>query len=501
VVPISLEQIQKPVFFLFNLESFFNPLFSIYFSKGPIINQAIIRTDRFTMTVKLFQGQSFDEYIEINHYIKQIPGNTEMITRYGINSNSKKPFKLYSFDGFRFEHVELKNVGIPAKYFPSVGGGLIRYQDSQLIVLTDHTMGMTGIDNQIEFMIHRRLSQDDGRGMSQANDDTSELSFRTLLKYDSFSEDDSHGVDMIPVLKRSFILNNPLSLYIAEMGAINFKKKSFDPIYNINNNLQILTLQNYDYSSDDIILRIQNLSPDKPIEFNMNTLFTPSLFRIHSIREKSLNTIYDIPHGRTIHHYRKKWQEGELKIFDYSTKIAKTQIDNQNAEEEGVFISQAALNEEKTAGKKKLLSITERRKYYLNPKSIGTYIIVMEKKGENYDLFDIKKNNHGGPKYKPTKNDKPENQIPNNEKPNIPNEGDKPKPPVENDEEEEIKLQHQTPTQGIDINPSGSNNKNLNFLYLIYVPFIFVGCSLCFLIYLFFRKNKFFSTSRPVHND
>jgi hypothetical protein len=110
--------------------------------------------------------------------------------------------------------------------------------------------------------------------------------------------------------------------------------------------------------------------------------------------------VYDIPHGKTIHHYRRKWNEGEFKVFDFTTTVARTQLDNQNAEEEGVFISQAALDAKKTSSKK-ILSLPnsnnddKKFKFYLNPKTIGTYLVFIDTNQNNIYLFNFKNKNNG----------------------------------------------------------------------------------------------------------
>jgi hypothetical protein len=48
------------------------------------------------------------------------------------------------------------------------------------------------------------------------------------------------------------------------------------------------------YASDDIVLRIQNLSPTKSTSFKISEIFDPKYFRITSVREKSLSLIYGI---------------------------------------------------------------------------------------------------------------------------------------------------------------------------------------------------------------
>lgn len=144
-------------------------------------------------------------------------------------------------------------------------------------------MGVTALKDELEFMIHRRLNQDDGRGMSQANSDASDLTFTIYVSYK-----ETKGVNMIEIHKKSHSINNPLSLYWIEKDSKKILKE-FLPLKE-QLDLQIISLQTKDYSGDDILLRIHNLNPISKVKVDMNQIFNQ--YEISNIREKSLSLIY-----------------------------------------------------------------------------------------------------------------------------------------------------------------------------------------------------------------
>lgn len=364
---------------------FSNTLYSIFISNGPLLNQAIITTDRMILNIRLFSHQDIAEYIEIVHFIKPIPGNTELVTRFGIN-NGGQSGDLYSFDGLKFLKREIhQNAPIAGRFYPSVAGALYKFSESQVTVFTQQSMAFTAYPNEIEFMIHRRLNSDDGRGMSQPNADASEFRFKILLNYKTFKPDEPKGINMITIHQKSHSVNNPVTAYVTKN--LNFRSQIFSPLNDIDPRLQIINFQILNYATDDILLRIQNLSPTKTITFKIQDLFDPT-FKLTSIREKSLNLIFDIPHGKTIHTFRTHFKQGETNIFDFTSKLDKGGVDNsQNTEEEGVFISSAALEEKNTGGRRIQSIPSEKSKFTLLPNQIGTYVISIELVGKESGII------------------------------------------------------------------------------------------------------------------
>lgn len=61
---------------------------------------------------------------------------------------------------------------LPANYYPMVGQSALIDGEVQLALVSDRTVGVASMTaGQVELMLHRRCSQDDGRGMGEALDD------------------------------------------------------------------------------------------------------------------------------------------------------------------------------------------------------------------------------------------------------------------------------------------------------------------------------------------
>jgi hypothetical protein len=366
--------------------AFANPFFSIFISTGPLLTQAVVHTNRLQMHVRLFKDSEISDYIEIVHHVETIPANTEMVTRIGVNSDGKDG-DVYTFDGLKFlKRFIHPNAPIAGKFYPSVAGALYRFPKSQVTVLTQQTMGLTSTKDELEFMVHRRLMNDDGRGMSQANDDASDLRFKLLLNYKSWRETEAHGINMIKIHQKSHSVNNPVTAYVTE--STEFKKNLFQPLREVDPRLQIINFGVLSQASDDFIIRIQNLSPTKSTTFKMSEIFDP-MFKITSVREKSLNLIYDVPHGKTIHAFRHHFKGEQSSIFDFTSDVGKANTDtSQNTEEEGVFISSAAIEEKSTGGRKTLsVDVVDESTFTLSPGFIGTYVISLELNGEESGII------------------------------------------------------------------------------------------------------------------
>jgi hypothetical protein len=157
-----------------------NNLQAIYSTSGKLFSQIIVVTQRFTMTYRLYE-----EWIDTRYDIQPIPGNTELTTRFYTGTGEAQNSKLIVYDGMNFvKRVVNEKAPHAGHYFPSTAGAIYTESGSQLTVLTAQTMAVTKDGNAIQFLIHRKLMSDDGRGMSQANNDDSPLyGLRFLMTY------------------------------------------------------------------------------------------------------------------------------------------------------------------------------------------------------------------------------------------------------------------------------------------------------------------------------
>jgi hypothetical protein len=130
--------------------------------------------------------------------------------------------------------------------------------------------------------------------------------------------------------------------------------------------LHILTFNSRDYSSDDVILRIQNFSPVQDVTIDLEKLFKHDYLSFVNIRKKSLNIVFDLPHGHSIHDYRPKIKAGNEIVFSMTANVMSKFGVSQNTQEEGVFLSDEALANAKkmqekesrvTQGQRKILAL------------------------------------------------------------------------------------------------------------------------------------------------
>lgn len=151
----------------------------------------------------------------------------------------------------------------------------------------------------------------------------------------------------------------------------------------MNENLQVITLQVKDFASDDIVLRLHNLNPLHPIR-NVdlkNGILMHDMFALDSIRQKSLSLLFDIPLGGDIHKQRLNYPNDDVIQFRFTDKVARSSRDAQNTDEEGVFLSDDAL---RLAGRKPLqLAGGIHNSYTLDipPNGIRSFVFTLQPTG------------------------------------------------------------------------------------------------------------------------
>lgn len=199
---------------------------------------------------------------------------------------SGKQAKLITFDGLQFlKRMIYEKAPLASRFYPVVAGAMIQIQESQLNVVIPQTMGATVTGNELELMVHRRLMSDDGRGMSQANNDDSSIQFSMLISYSKTNENNL----WVNLHSASHSLNNPLTTYKTEQHAT--LSTSFRPLVNdLDPSLKLVSLKPRDYAGDDLVLRVHNVNHATPKRFQLDQLF-PRM-ALGSLREKSLSLMF-----------------------------------------------------------------------------------------------------------------------------------------------------------------------------------------------------------------
>jgi len=376
-------------------------------NRGPLFEEAIIRGNYYSYSVRVFKHAQLDNrFIELNYDIAPLQGNHELVTRLAVFKPNSAPQQLdgasssphlITFDGLQFlKRKVYDRAPLAGHFYPAVAGAMLlvnpqhqqQHQQSiasQLSVLIPHCMAVTAVDNELEFMIHRRLLSDDGRGMSQANNDDAALQFTMLMSYDSHSE----FADVWPNLHaKSHILNNPITIYKSEFSdylTSSFKPVTFDSISNggasnhgdennkqvtgqtstDSNFVQIISMKPRDYASDDIVIRLHNFDHTMHKQVQLSQLFNRKLFQLESVRQKALSLMFDVKMTgdaklkRTIdiHQQRLSFLRDNVLSYSIVDDVVSSRSDAQNTQEEGVFLSDEAIRLAAAAAARKPLAL------------------------------------------------------------------------------------------------------------------------------------------------
>lgn len=246
---------------------------------------------------------------------------------------------------------------------------------ASLTVLNSHSVGC-GSQNEghIEFMVHRQLNQDDGRGLSEAVRDASRPEVRLWFKLGPSNE----GKSMFEL--QQLRQNNPLHVLFSansestlggdDMPTLNF----FSPMrVELPPYIHVMSFLVRDGTTDDVVLRLRSLSNSAqtftlPANGDGDQRFFSNL-NIERLSESTLTS-----------NYRSNKFEDPL-VFTTSTETvdeATKSLGNlrekqasQNTEEEGVFLSKSALERSR-----KILGIAE-PEFNVGPGDIATYTLVL----------------------------------------------------------------------------------------------------------------------------
>lgn len=320
-------------------------------SKGPVMEQVIVKTSQLIMMVRLFHDPSCSPFFELFLDINTIPANTELVARFALQADdATKIGKFFTYDGLNFvRRTIVDKAPLGAKFYPSVNGAVLQSEISSLTVLTDHTMASTAINNELEFLIHRRLKRDDYRGINEPNNDESSVSFRFFVGYDSPSDNVWKLAE-----QKSRELNFPLTALLSEKSK-ELSSNEFKPL--VSRDVPIISFKAKSFMSHEVILRTLNY---KMIEH----IFNPKQIEVDVNGQKSLNLRDDISYERL------SWKAGHTIQFPWLIDNAVKITESQNTQEEGVFLSDEAVR----AASRKMLSTDSN---YTPASKIYTFLITL----------------------------------------------------------------------------------------------------------------------------
>lgn len=200
------------------------------------------------VTTRLYSNPQL--YMDVTYRIGPLPGNHELISRFEtaiatdkgqiatdnngwavMNRKERRPGTIARSDaGPTDDHFE----PVAANYYPAVYSSFLHPPNggAHFAIVTDRTHGVASVDKgALEMMLHRRLLQDDSRGLDQALNDTSIV---TLNQRFVFASDIYTGT----TLRYHYALetNYPLALFYSPVGGDAYNSK-FTSAFNASHEL------------------------------------------------------------------------------------------------------------------------------------------------------------------------------------------------------------------------------------------------------------------------
>jgi len=303
--------------------------------------------------------------------------NQELVIRFSTSLQNGQEF--HTHNGMQFIKRQRVNDPIPANFYPMVTGMRMADTDNsrRVTMWSDHTMGCgSQATGEVEFMVHRSLNQDDGRGLGQGVVDTSRVEVPLWLAADKPSQSPD---DTLFFRRISLRMNNPVQMvYGAPGGAAGVSASSDDntvqgyqakflTVYQplgqalssassegLPPDVHLLTLAARDSISDDVILRLQSLVPSTNWQLPVSSLFSSRLgYKPSQLRATTLTANQELPvsiYPKPRLTFAADTDSGSGgSLWGFIKGVAAhagggTSGERQNTDEEGVFISQAALD-------------------------------------------------------------------------------------------------------------------------------------------------------------
>ncbi|XP_047167548.1 probable alpha-mannosidase At5g13980 isoform X2 [Vigna umbellata] len=244
--------------------------------RGPIVHEVHQQIDSWIyQTTRLYKGK---EHAEVEFIVGPIPIDDgvgkEIATEIKTNLASSKTFYTDSNGRDFIErvrdyrkdwHLEV-NQPVAGNYYPINLGIYLKDKRKEFSILVDRAVGGSSImDGQLELMVHRRLLEDDSRGVAEALNETVCIrntctGLTVLGKYYFRIDPVGEGARW----RRSFgqEIYSPLLLAFSESDAHRGEShvttfSGIDSSYNLPDNVAIITLQ--DLGDDKVLLRLAHL--------------------------------------------------------------------------------------------------------------------------------------------------------------------------------------------------------------------------------------------------
>jgi len=300
-------------------------------------------------------------------------------------------------------------------YYPSISIAMLRHtsEDLQFTVISSQSMGTTSYcDGGLEMMLHRSLGQDDGRGLGEGVKESNIASIQQWILVGTVENAELSRRRLSLQQDHPLTAITPTQLPSGFLWPNHFVNSYIPLERTLPSNVHLLSLRARDAVSSEVALRLVNIAEGTAAVAAPASVL-PQDFQ--SAAAVKLDQLFSTSGGWTIEHPRERSvslnygaEEVEHRVrYDSTLGILQMNIDfskkkkgsSQNTNEEGVFISQVALDkmERKSEGQlRKLLSIEDnsydseqREDEPLDRLDDETaYDKAVEQRGQNRRIFD-----------------------------------------------------------------------------------------------------------------
>eukprot|EP01114_Cavostelium_apophysatum_P015022 TRINITY_DN4014_c0_g1_i1.p1 TRINITY_DN4014_c0_g1~~TRINITY_DN4014_c0_g1_i1.p1 ORF type:complete len:832 (+),score=225.18 TRINITY_DN4014_c0_g1_i1:499-2994(+) len=243
-------------------------------------------------TIRLYNSglEITDRKIEIYHEIGPIDNGMELITQFNTNLNNAK--SIFTADnGLEVQNRTFNSTStqpIAGNYFPMVSSAYIQDQSAnlQLSLVSDSAHGCSSQSNGgIEVMLHRRLTNDDLRGLNQALNDQSVVTPTLWMLLDDFEKSAE--------LHRTLAVAQQFPLTVVQ--GTSPVQSNFRPVQApLPPNVHLMSFRAVEWNTSAVIVRLQHIFAvgehsvlSQPAVVDLGSLFT-SPFSVSDITEMNL---------------------------------------------------------------------------------------------------------------------------------------------------------------------------------------------------------------------
>lgn len=199
----------------------------VVITKGPLVEDVtVIRENFLVHKYRILNTKThLDDAISIVNEIDFGPSNSntniEMFMKIKTSlKNGKEPEFFTDQNGFHWQQRQkISNLGIEANYYPITSCTFLQDNTARLSLITNHAQGAASLnEGEIEIMLDRRTSIDDGRGMGEGVWDSIKMQHKFYLTLEYFKENfqnkETYQVPSLFVQHMTNALNYPTNIFI-----------------------------------------------------------------------------------------------------------------------------------------------------------------------------------------------------------------------------------------------------------------------------------------------